>query len=87
MKYFPENTAAWKEIASVIERSDTVYISAHINPDGDALGSEMALRRFLRNLHKKCRVVNYSKTPELYTFLDPKGTIESYKLKFVILLK
>ncbi|MFC1541166.1 bifunctional oligoribonuclease/PAP phosphatase NrnA [Candidatus Latescibacterota bacterium] len=78
MQYFPENTNKWKEIASVINRSKTIYLSSHVNPDGDALGSEIAFRKFLRNIHKKCRIINYSKTPELYKFLDPNNIIESY---------
>ncbi|MFC1539359.1 bifunctional oligoribonuclease/PAP phosphatase NrnA [Candidatus Latescibacterota bacterium] len=78
MQYFPENTDKWKEIASVINLSKTIYLSSHINPDGDALGSEIAFRKFLLNIHKKCRIINYSNTPELYNFLDPNNIIESY---------
>ncbi len=77
MAYFPENSEDWKKIASLIESSETIYISSHINPDGDAIGSEMAFAHYLRNMKKKCRVINHSATPDMYKFLDPESIIES----------
>ncbi|HDY87379.1 MAG TPA: hypothetical protein ENH82_04590 [bacterium] len=78
MAYFPDNSKDWKKIASLIERSENVFISSHVNPDGDAIGSEMAFAGFLRNMNKKYRVINHSSTPEIYTFLDPENIIESF---------
>ncbi len=77
MAYFPENSEDWKKIASIIEDSETVYISSHINPDGDAIGSEMALAHYLSNMKKNCRVINHSVTPDTYRFMDPDSIIES----------
>ncbi len=81
MNYFPENTALWKKIEAAIKDAKTVFLSAHVNPDGDSIGCEMAFKRFLTNIHKKSRVINYSRTPDMYRFLDPKGSIESLKVK------
>ena len=77
MSYFPENSEDWKKIASLIESSENIFISSHINPDGDAIGSEMAFAHYLRNMKKKCRVINHSATPNIYRFLDPENIIES----------
>ena len=77
MAYFPENTENWKKIASLIALSAKVYITCHVNPDGDAIGSEIALAEFLHSMGKSARIINHSNTPELYAFLDPEHRIEA----------
>jgi len=78
MVYFPDNISDWEKIGSLINLSDKIFISSHINPDGDAIGSEVAFARFLHNMSRKCRIINHSSTPELYMFLDPRNIIESF---------
>ena len=78
MVYFPENRNDWKNIASLIKSAPRVFLSTHINPDGDAIGSEMAFAGFLYAMNKSCRIINHSSTPELYAFLDPENSIEFY---------
>jgi phosphoesterase RecJ-like protein len=41
-----------------------------VNPDGDGLGSEVALAIFLHNLGKQVTILNHDATPENYHFLD-----------------
>lgn len=77
MVYFKDNIKNWEKIASLINLSGKIFISSHINPDGDAIGSEMAFAGFLYNMNKTCRIINHSSTPELYKFLDPKNIIET----------
>lgn len=50
-------------------------ITTHVNPDGDGIGSELALARFLRKLGKEARIVNHSATPANYEFLDREKEI------------
>ncbi|MFC1692495.1 bifunctional oligoribonuclease/PAP phosphatase NrnA [Candidatus Latescibacterota bacterium] len=78
MVYFSENCDDWGKIASLIKRAETIYISTHVNPDGDAVGSVMALAGYLVRTGKPVRIINQSETPESYRFLDPDGIIESY---------
>jgi len=78
MTYFPENKDSWIKIASLIINSKSIFLSTHVNPDGDAIGSVMALASFLTLRGKPVRIINESNTPELYKFLDPQGMIESY---------
>jgi len=68
----------WSDIANIINRGNSFLITTHFNPDGDAVGSELALHRFLRFLGKESRIINGNPTPERYSFLDPDGEIESY---------
>ena len=77
MAYFPENIHDWKKIASYVDKAETIYITTHVNPDGDAIGSVMALAGFFSGLGKTFRVINDSKTPEIYRFLDPDTIIET----------
>jgi bifunctional oligoribonuclease and PAP phosphatase NrnA len=54
----------------------TSYIlSTHLNPDGDGLGSQLALREYLLSTGKSVRCINHSPTPRHYKFLDPAGTM------------
>ena len=53
-----------------------VLVTSHIHPDGDSIGSEMALVLGLRKLGKAVRLVNADPAPRKYAFLDPGGAIE-----------
>ena len=77
MIFFPENLDDWRKIASLIDHSEKIFISTHVNPDGDAIGSEMALAVFLSRMGKSVRIINHSVTPSMFRFLDPDGIIES----------
>ena len=49
-------------VAAILERQRFV-IASHARPDGDSLGSELALALALRNLGKDVRVVNHDPVP------------------------
>jgi phosphoesterase RecJ-like protein len=57
------------EIANLFNKYHNFIISSHVNLDGDALGSELALYFMLKQLKKEVRVVNRDKTPYIYEFL------------------
>jgi bifunctional oligoribonuclease and PAP phosphatase NrnA len=76
MSYFPDFEHSWRRLAEMIDDAGTVFITTHVNPDGDAIGSEMALATFLKKTGATVRVINASPTPEMYSFLDPDGLIE-----------
>lgn len=60
----------YKEIESIIAGKDKIFISSHMNPDGDSLGSAYAMYHYLKKLGKDCRIINHSPTPEVYNFLN-----------------
>ena len=37
----------YKKIESIIADKDKIFISSHINPDGDSLGSALAVYHYL----------------------------------------
>jgi len=54
-----------------------VLITSHIDPDGDSIGSQLALAYLVEKRKKSCRIINQGDLPYKYAFLDPKGNIES----------
>jgi bifunctional oligoribonuclease and PAP phosphatase NrnA len=54
-------------------------LSTHVNPDGDGIGSEVALAEWLKNRGSPVTIVNHSATPAIYDFLDPDKQIREYK--------
>lgn len=68
----------YQRILELINKYNSFLITTHVNPDGDALGSELALAYFLRELGKKFYIINHSPTPENYVFLDEENLIRKY---------
>jgi phosphoesterase RecJ-like protein len=68
----------WKETAAFIRKHQTFLITTHINPEGDAIGSEIAIGEFLKNQGKKVFFVNSDITPKNCEFLDPNSEIQVY---------
>ncbi|MGB6648381.1 MAG: bifunctional oligoribonuclease/PAP phosphatase NrnA [Bacteroidota bacterium] len=62
-------------VLAILRDEETFVLTTHVNPDGDGIGSEIALAEWLSAHHKEVRIINHSPTPEVYRFLDPKGRI------------
>ncbi len=60
-----------EEIANVIKNLKSAVIFTHTRPDGDAIGSAMALSRALSLCNIKNQVVDDSVIPEKFAFLCP----------------
>ena len=71
-------TKSWDELTDLIDKSESIVLSTHVNPDGDGLGSEIGFYYHLMNLNKDCRIINISPLPEVYEFIDPDKIIETY---------
>jgi phosphoesterase RecJ-like protein len=67
-----------RPIIQLLRERQNFVLTTHINPDGDAIGSEVALADFLRNEGKTVTVINCSPTPAAYDFLDPGNSIRVY---------
>ena len=53
---------AWEKI----KKSNNIVLAAHINPDGDALGSSLSLYPILKKMGKKVSVFNVTKPLPMY---------------------
>jgi phosphoesterase RecJ-like protein len=63
------------EILSAIRSERTFIVASHENPDGDAIGSTLALALALREMGKDVVAFNRDGTPREYTFLPGHDTV------------
>ena len=65
-----KNNASLREIGKMLDDAGSVMIFPHINPDGDALGSAIALCLHLRGEGKDAVVIMEDEFPHYVDFLD-----------------
>jgi phosphoesterase RecJ-like protein len=68
-------TETIQQIIEVIRSNSTFLLTSHEGPDGDAVGSSLALASFLRKLGKDVTVHYQDPVPELYTFLPGADSV------------
>ena len=64
-----------KEIIDALRSEDNFLIASHMNPEGDAIGSALALAISLKSLGKKVSVYNQDPTPSNLQFLPMSSSI------------
>ncbi len=69
----------YSALLSLFDRYHSFALSTHINPDGDAIGSELALYTFLTEIGKSVKVFNTDAVPKNYKFLPYWEIIEGVK--------
>ena len=52
-----------------IEAAKKVVITAHLNPDGDALGSSLALYNYLKTTKEECHVILPNNIPDTFKWM------------------
>ena len=62
-------------IARAVEQARTVCVCSHVSPDGDTIGSALAMRLVLQSLGKKVSVFCQDKVPDNLMFLPGAETI------------
>jgi phosphoesterase RecJ-like protein len=67
-----------KAFHEFVERHRRFLLTTHINPDGDGLGSELALALWLRGRGKEVRILNDSPVPAAFTFLLRHHPVEIF---------
>ena len=68
----------FKKLYKILIENKSFLLSTHVNPDADAIGSEIAMLNILNQISKKVRIINHSATPYNLQFLDPANKIEKY---------
>jgi len=66
-------------IIEAIRAHQTFCIVGHIRPDGDCIGSQLALALALREIGKKVTVWNEDSIPQKYKFLNREGLYQKPK--------
>lgn len=72
-------TQRFEEAINMINKSDNIFIASHINPDGDNIGSILALGLSLKKLDKNIRILKTDTIPSDLKFLPGIELIEDYK--------
>ena len=70
---------AFTKTKEAINANQRFIITTHVNPDGDGIGSELGLLRFLKRLGKEACIVNSTWTPRKYQFLERPSEIFLYE--------
>jgi len=69
-----------KTAAEAIKTAGSIVITSHIKPDGDAIGSSLALLRALKTIGKKCQAISPSHVPCGFLFmLEYEDEIKRYE--------
>lgn len=64
-------TSQISSILQTIHSKSSFVLTSHVNPDGDGLGSELAMYYYLKSLKKSVRIINASPLPATFRFMDP----------------
>lgn len=61
-----------ERVVEIFKSRNSFLIGSHVNPDGDSLGSELALASLLKRMGKKVAVLSSDSLPSVYNFLPYK---------------
>ena len=70
-----QNPIDWQRFAEVVSSASKILLTIHQRPDGDCVGSALAMHKLLRHCGKEVRIIAPHKTPPSLGFLDPHGYI------------
>jgi len=73
---------SWQKALELINKNKNFLIVSHKNPDGDALGSEIALAMALMKLKKNVHIYNQDPPPERYSKFPKASLIQTEKKNF-----
>jgi phosphoesterase RecJ-like protein len=67
-----------KELSKLFELSDNILLISHINPDGDTIGSQLALYRFLLTKGKIAAMISPNYLQEFLKWMDGSDLIKIF---------
>jgi bifunctional oligoribonuclease and PAP phosphatase NrnA len=68
-----------KNFIALLKKSKKILLTTHINPDGDGIGSGLALMNELLKLGKKVDFINRDPLPRIYRFLPNSDRVKNTK--------
>ncbi|HZT80434.1 MAG TPA: bifunctional oligoribonuclease/PAP phosphatase NrnA [Gemmataceae bacterium] len=69
----------WAPFVALVRGNRRFLLTTHVRPDGDGLGSMLALADALEHHGKQVRLVIPSTMPPRYAFLDPQGRVRRFE--------
>lgn len=73
-----------KQVAEILAKKDNITILTHFHPDGDTLGSALALLRALRKMGKKANFVNNNEIHKKYSYLWEGIEKQEFEEQFIM---
>ncbi|MBN1638859.1 MAG: bifunctional oligoribonuclease/PAP phosphatase NrnA [Ignavibacteriales bacterium] len=65
-------------LRKIIDQHNSFILTTHVNPDADAIGSEIAMYYLLKRMNKKIAIINHNQTPYYLKFLDTENIIKKF---------
>jgi len=65
----------FKAVAAAIDAAQKIVLAGHVNPDGDSLGSVLALARVLRKAGKDVTAISSDGVPDIYRWMPDSELI------------
>lgn len=65
----------WSELLEQLSTGQTFLISSHLSPDGDCIGSQLAMMWYLESIGKTVTVYNHDALPSKFAFLKDSNKI------------
>ena len=72
-------TESIRSLAAYLAANDNYLLTTHLTPDGDGLGSQLALHRVLVGMGKSVQILNCSSVPADLRFMVRSGEIITYR--------
>jgi phosphoesterase RecJ-like protein len=69
------------EVVKIINQSKTFFIAGHVKPDGDSIGSALAISSVLNRMGKKTCVYSVDEIPKFVKFLKGSNKIKKFVKK------
>lgn len=74
-----KKTEVLKKILEVFKTNQTFFISGHLRPDGDSIGSQLALASLLNRLGKTVEIYSHDPLPDYAGYLPGADNIRNIK--------
>lgn len=74
----PESSKYTKELTKLFEASENILLISHINPDGDAIGSQLALYHYLKSVGRSAEMMAPNNLQEFLKWMDGAELINVY---------
>ncbi|MCD5401207.1 DHH family phosphoesterase, partial [candidate division NPL-UPA2 bacterium] len=75
VQVMPGTDSPLAEIVEVLRSKKSFLITSHLHPDGDAIGSQLALASLLKEMGKSVIIVNVDPVPDTFRFLPGSDRI------------
>ena len=76
----PDLEREFKKLEKIIAAGDSFFLAGHLNPDGDTLGSMLAISSVLKRLGKKVQLYSNDPVPANLSFLPHAASIKTGRL-------